>query len=353
MSQEYSQAILNDYSSDIKNQISSCDNLDSLENIRLESLGKKGKLSLWLADLRNMDAELRKDAGRMLNIAKSEIMAAIEEKKYQLEQRQLSERLSQDKIDVTLPVRPYHQGSIHPITKVTNEIAEIFARLGFDYAEGPLIEDDFHNFTALNIPKSHPAREMHDTFYLHNNENGDARMLRTHTSPVQIRYMKNNQPPLRMIAPGKTFRCDSDITHTPMFHQVEGLLIEKNANMAQLKWVIDYFLKEFFELDEVPHRLRPSFFPFTEPSAEVDIACRKEQGRLIIGEGDDWLEILGCGMVHTNVLLACDIDPAKYRGFAFGMGIERLAMLKYGMRDLRQFFEGDIRWLSHYGHRFM
>ena len=261
---------------------------------------------------------------------------------------ELNARLASEKIDVTLPARPSVQGKIHPVTQVIEEITAIFADMGFAVAEGPDIETDDYNFDKLNIPESHPARRMHDTFYLQGNGDGKA-LLRTHTSPVQIRTMQGGKPPFRFIAPGSTYRCDSDLTHTPMFHQIEGFVIDKGINMGHLKGCLIEFLKAFFELDEVPVRFRPSFFPFTEPSAEVDIGCKRSRDELKIGAGDDWLEVLGCGMVHPNVLKNCNLDPNEWQGFAFGMGVERLAMLKYGIPDLRTFFDSDTRWLSHYG----
>jgi phenylalanyl-tRNA synthetase alpha chain len=254
-----------------------------------------------------------------------------------------------DRVDITLPVRPEREGRLHPISQTFDEIIAIFGEMGFAVAEGPDIEDDFHNFTALNIPPEHPARQMHDTFYLPEKEDGERLLLRTHTSPVQIRTMQSSEPPLRIIVPGRTYRCDSDMTHTPMFHQVEGLIVDETTHMGHLKGCLIEFCRAYFEVDDVPVRFRPSYFPFTEPSAEVDIGCSRAGGELKIGEGDDWLEILGCGMVHPKVLAACGVDPEKYQGFAFGMGIERIAMLKYGIPDLRTFFDADLRWLRHYG----
>ncbi|MDH3703998.1 MAG: phenylalanine--tRNA ligase subunit alpha, partial [Alphaproteobacteria bacterium] len=261
----------------------------------------------------------------------------------------LEASLTGEMLDVTLPVRPERQGLLHPISQTVDEVIAILGEMGFTVAEGPDIEDDFHNFTALNIPPEHPARQMHDTFYLPEKPDGSRMVLRTHTSPVQIRTMENTEPPIRVIAPGRTYRCDSDITHTPMFHQVEGLVIDKSVHFGHLKGCLMDFCSAYFEVPDLPLRFRPSFFPFTEPSAEVDIGCSRDGGTLKIGAGDDWLEILGCGMVHPNVLNACGIDSAEYQGFAFGMGIERLAMLKYGIPDLRTFFESDLRWLRHYG----
>jgi phenylalanyl-tRNA synthetase alpha chain len=265
----------------------------------------------------------------------------------------LAARLATEAVDVTLPVRAaaIETGRIHPVSQVIDEITAIFADLGFSVAEGPDIETDHYNFTALNFPVGHPAREMHDTFFFRPDENGERMLLRTHTSPVQIRTMEKTAPPIRVICPGRTYRCDSDQTHTPMFHQVEGLVIDRESHVGNLKWVLEEFCRAFFEVERVEMRMRPSFFPFTEPSMEVDIRCRREGNEIRIGEGDDWLEILGCGMVHPNVIRFAGLDPDIYQGFAFGMGIDRVAMLKYGMPDLRAFFDADSRWLSHYGFR--
>ena len=323
--------------------------LDEIEGIRISQLGKKGVISIQLQGLGKLPPEERKEFGAKINAVKNEITSSIESKKQQLEATALDAKLEGEKIDVTLPIRPQKEGGIHPVSQVIEECIAIFASQGFAVEEGPEIEDDFHNFSALNIPPGHPAREMQDTFYLPANENGEPLVLRTHTSSVQIRTMQNGKPPFKFIAPGRVYRSDYDITHTPMFHQIEGLYIDKNINMGHLKGCLHNFLKAFFELDEVPLRFRPSFFPFTEPSAEVDIGCERKDGELKIGAGKDWLEILGCGMVHPNVLKNVGIDPDEYQGFAFGLGIERLAMLKYGAPDLRNFFDSDIRWLDHYG----
>ncbi len=323
--------------------------LEALEAARVAALGKKGSISGLMGRLGAMGPEERKAAGALLNAVKDEVAAAIAAAKAGLEAKALDERLARERVDVTLPVRPARQGRIHPIAQVMDEITAIFAQMGFAVAEGPDIEDDFHNFTALNIPAEHPARQIHDTFYFGERADGGRHLLRTHTSPVQIRTMLSQQPPIRIIAPGRTYRCDSDMTHTPMFHQVEGLVIDEHTHMGHLKGCLTEFVRTFFEVDEVPVRFRPSFFPFTEPSAEVDIGCSREGGELKIGPGKGWLEILGCGMVHPNVLRACGIDPDRYQGFAFGMGVERVAMLKYGIPDLRTFFESDLRWLEHYG----
>jgi phenylalanyl-tRNA synthetase alpha chain len=323
----------------------------ALEEVRLAALGKKGEISLKMRELGGMSPEERQVAGPALNALKDEIGAAIAAKKAALSDSVLDERLRTEWLDVTLPARPRRQGTIHPISQVTEEVTAIFADMGFWVAEGPQIETDWHNFDALNIPGHHPARAEMDTFYMARAE-GDNRpphVLRTHTSPVQIRSMLANGAPLRIIAPGRVYRADYDQTHTPMFHQVEGLAIDKSITMANLKWVLEEFCRAFFEVEGVELRFRASHFPFTEPSAEVDIRCSWEGGTLKLGEGDDWLEILGSGMVHPKVLEAGGIDPTQWQGFAFGMGIDRIAMLKYGIPDLRAFFDSDLRWLRHYG----
>ena len=316
----------------------------ALEELRVAWLGKKGRVTEELKTLGALDAEARKARGAELNDIKNQITEALDAKKSALAGAELNARLANETVDVTLPATSTLVGKLHPITQVTEEIRRIFADLGFDVATGPDIEDEYHNFDALNIPAHHPARQMHDTFYLK-----EGQVLRTHTSPVQIRTMKAGKPPFRFIAPGSTYRCDSDLTHTPMFHQVEGFVVDKNIHMGHLKGCLAEFLKAFFELDEVPVRFRPSFFPFTEPSAEVDIGCKRSKDELKIGAGEDWLEVMGCGMIHPNVLKNCGIDPNEWQGFAFGMGVERLAMLKYGIPDLRTCFESDVRWLQHYG----
>jgi phenylalanyl-tRNA synthetase alpha chain len=284
-----------------------------------------------------------------VNQLKDEVSAALETRRADLAGADLARRLAAERVDLTLPAPPERAGKIHPISQTIDEAIAIFGEMGFTLAEGPDIEDDFHNFTALNFPPGHPAREMHDTFYLPTKPDGSRLLLRTHTSPVQVRTMRRDKPPIRIIAPGRTYRSDSDQTHTPMFHQIEALVIDEATHMGHLRGCISAFVNAYFEQDNVPVRFRPSFFPFTEPSAEVDIGCSRKGGELKIGAGDDWLEILGCGMVHPNVLRACGIDPERYQGFAFGMGIERIAMLKYGIPDLRTFFDGDLRWLDHYG----
>ena len=321
----------------------------ALEQIRVEALGKKGEISLLMKGLGGLSPDARREQGARLNEVKDAVAAAIEGRKAALAEAELEKKLATERVDVTLPARPEAQGRLHPISQTIDEIVAIFGEMGFKVAEGPDIEDDFHNFTALNIPPEHPARQMHDTFYLAGEDSTVGKVLRTHTSPVQVRTMRSAGPPIRIIAPGRTYRSDSDMTHTPMFHQVEGLVIDETSHMGHLKGCLIEFCRAFFGVSDLPVRFRPSFFPFTEPSAEVDIGCSRKGGELKIGAGDDWLEILGCGMVHPKVLAMCDIDPTRYQGFAFGMGIERIAMLKYGIPDLRTFFEADLRWLRHYG----
>lgn len=330
--------------------IAEASSLESLENLRVGYLGKKGKLTGLLKSLGSLPAEDRKAFGQQVNEAKQTVQDALENRKTLLEDEALQKQLESERLDVSLPVRPQSKGHLHPIPQVVSEITAIFAEMGFAIAEGPDIEDDFHNFTALNFPPNHPARQMHDTFFLQGAEgSAEKPVLRTHTSPVQIRAMKEHGAPLRRVAPGKTYRSDSDQTHTPMFHQVEALAVDKDIHMGHLKGTVIEFLKAFFEVKELPVRFRPSYFPFTEPSAEVDIGCSRKDGQIVIGGGDDWLEVMGCGMVHPNVLRNCDVDPEQWQGFALGAGVERLAMLKYGMPDLRDFFESDLRWLKHYG----
>lgn len=343
---------MEDLKSEIVAMINAAADMKTLEEIRVSVLGKKGKITELMKGLGALSAEEKKEKGKSLNILKSEVEKAMDEQKAVLEDKELNAKLAAETIDVTLPVRAENQGRIHPVSKIYEEVVAIFGEMGFSVAEGPDIEDQFHNFNALNMPANHPARQMQDTFYIPNKESDDfddSYVVRTHTSPVQIRTMENQQPPIRIIAPGRTYRSDYDATHTPMFHQVEGLVIDKNITMAHLKGCLYDFVKAFFELDEIPVRYRPSYFPFTEPSAEMDIGCLKTKTELKIGAGNDWLEILGCGMVHPNVLRAGGIDPDVYQGFAFGVGIDRLAMLKYGIPDLRTFFESDVRWLKHYG----
>ncbi len=333
--------------------VKAANDIPALEEVRVTALGKKGKVTDMMKTLGGLDPEQRKQMGQALNQLKDEISAAIEARAALLKRAALEERLKTEKIDMTLSPRPRPQGTIHPISRTIGELTDIFADMGFSVAEGPEIENDFNNFTALNFPPGHPARQMHDTFYLPDvaGQTGDQakRLLRTHTSTVQVHVMQTQKPPIRVIIPGRTYRSDYDMTHTPMFHQLEGLLIDKTAHMGHLKGCLIEFCKRFFEVDELPTRFRPSFFPFTEPSAEMDIGCSRAGGELKIGAGNDWLEILGCGMVHPQVLKNCGINPDEYQGFAFGMGIERIAMLKYGIPDLRTFFESDLRWLKHYG----
>ena len=320
----------------------------ALDDVRVTALGKKGRITEMMKTLGALAPDARKERGAALNVIKDEVAQGIEARQKELAAAELTARLEKERIDVTLSPRPQAEGRIHPISQTIDEIVTIFGAMGFKVAKGPDIESDYYNFTALNIPADHPAREMQDTFYLP--QTGEhPTVLRTQTSPVQIRTMQKQKPPIRIIAPGRTYRCDYDMTHTPMFHQVEGLVIDETTNMSHLKGCLMDFLRSFFGIADLPLRFRPSYFPFTEPSAEIDIGCSRKGGELKLGNHGDWLEIGGCGMVHPNVLKNCGIDPDVYQGFAFGMGIERMAMLKYGIPDLRTFFEGDIRWLKHYG----
>jgi phenylalanyl-tRNA synthetase alpha chain len=327
----------------------------TLEAVRVAALGKKGRVSELMKGLGAMSPEERKSAGPRLNGLKDRLTDAIAARREALHEAKLEARLAGERIDVTLPAREsaLAAGRIHPLTQVWDEVVAIFADMGFSVEQGPDIETDHYNFTALNFPEGHPAREMHDTFYFEPRAAADGTLsrplLRTHTSPVQVRTMERGQPPFRFICPGRTYRCDSDQTHTPQFHQIEGVVVDEATHMGHLKWVLEEFLRAFFEVDGVELRMRPSFFPFTEPSMEVDVRCARLGNEIRIGEGNDWLEILGCGMVHPNVLRNSGVDPARYQGFAFGMGLDRLAMLKYGIPDLRAFFEADLRWLRHYG----
>jgi phenylalanyl-tRNA synthetase alpha chain len=330
-------------------EVAAAPDMAGLEAVRVAALGKKGRITAQMKGLGQLAPEDRRDAGAALNKVKEAVAAAIEARKAGLHEAELEARLATESIDVTLSARHQPQGRLHPISQVMDEIATIFADMGFTIAEGPDIEDDFHNFTALNIPPEHPARQMQDTFYLPPRPDGMPMVLRTHTSPVQIRTMQDTPPPHRIVVPGRTYRSDSDQTHTPMFHQIEGLVIGKDIHMGHLKGTLQAFCEAFFEVENLRIRFRPSYFPFTEPSAEVDIGCSYEGGNIRIGEGDDWLEILGCGMVNPRVLEACDVDPNEWQGFAWGMGIDRIAMLKYGIPDLRAFFDCDLRWLHHYG----
>jgi phenylalanyl-tRNA synthetase alpha chain len=327
----------------------------ALEALRVAALGKTGEITALLKTMGSMTPEERQQRGPKIHALREAVSGAITAKKDELDSAELDRRLATERIDLSLPTRESPKGSVHPVSQVMDELAEIFADLGFAVAEGPEIEDDWHNFTALNIPETHPARAMHDTFYVASG-NGDGRplnVLRTHTSPVQIRTMMNQQPPIRIIAPGRVYRSDSDATHTPMFHQIEGLVIDRGIHMGHLKWTLETFLKAFFERDDIVLRLRPSYFPFTEPSAEVDVGWSMEKGRRVVGGSEGWMEVLGSGMVHPRVIAACGLDPDEWQGFAFGTGVDRLAMLKYGMDDLRAFFDGDLRWMKHYGFRFL
>ena len=316
----------------------------ALDDVRVRYLGKKGEISALLKSLGGLNADERPKAGALINEAKQRVQAAIDERRQTLEEAALNQQLSAETLDVTLPGRGEQPGALHPVTRMRRRMEDFFLRLGFDIAEGPEVEDDFHNFEALNIPAHHPARAMHDTFYF-----GDGRLLRTHTSPVQVRVMQKGEPPFRIIAPGRVYRCDSDLTHTPMFHQVEGLLVDENITFADLKGTVAAFLKFVFEVDDLPVRFRPSYFPFTEPSAEVDVGCMTCGGEgCRVCSHSGWLEIMGCGMVHPKVLEHGGVDATRYSGFAFGMGVERLAMLRYGVNDLRLFFENDARFLSQF-----
>ncbi len=330
---------------DLLSEVAASKDLASLDQVRVSAVGKKGRVSALMSKLGSLPAEERKAFGQQVNSLKTKITDAIESRKATLDAAELEARLSNEVTDVTLPVRTgaLLEGRIHPVSQVFDECVEIFADMGFEVAEGPDIETDDFNFGKLNIPDEHPARQDHDTFYLSPGKDGSRLLLRTHTSPVQVRTMQAKQPPIRIIAPGRVYRCDSDQTHTPMFHQIEGLVIDETTHMGHLKWVLEEFAKAFFEVDEVGMRFRASHFPFTEPSMEVDIDAAA------IGKPGSWLEILGCGMVHPNVLRNCGIDPEKYQGFAFGMGLDRITMLKYGIPDLRAFFSADLRWLRHYG----
>jgi len=325
----------------------------AIEAVRVAALGKKGSVSELLKTLGAMTPEERQTRGAAINALKTEVTDAIAARKAELKDAAIASRLKAETLDVSLPVRssPAERGRIHPISQIVDEITAIFADLGFSIAEGPDIETDYYNFTALNFPEGHPAREMHDTFFFSPDEKGERKVLRTHTSPVQVRTMEAQKPPIRIVIPGKTYRQDSDATHSPMFHQVEGLVIDRKAHVGNLRWVLEEFCKAFFEVPSVTMRFRPSFFPFTEPSFEVDIQCDRSGGQVKFGEGNDWMEILGCGMVHPNVLKAGGLDPDEFQGFAWGMGLDRIAMLKYGMPDLRDFFNADVRWMNHYGFR--
>jgi phenylalanyl-tRNA synthetase alpha chain len=331
--------------------IESAGTLDALEAVRVSALGKQGSVSALLKTMGGMSPEERQTQGPIINGLRESITTALTAKKADLETAELNRRLATERVDMTLPAPDAPRGTIHPVSQVMDELAEIFADMGFAVAEGPEIEDDWHNFTALNIPETHPARAMHDTFYFPDDmaRDGQKMVLRTHTSPVQIRTMTSQEPPIRIIAPGRVYRSDSDATHTPMFHQIEGLVIDKGIHLGHLKWTLETFLKAYFEREDVVLRLRPSYFPFTEPSVEVDVGYSVINGKRVIGGAEGWMEVLGSGMVHRKVIAACGLDPDVWQGFAFGTGVDRLAMLKYGMDDLRAFFDGDNRWLQHYG----
>jgi len=337
---------LDNISSNFEKKINFVKSKEELQNLKTDFFGKNGKITLQFKSLGSIEADKRKDFASSLNRLKDRLTSQLEEKFLKLETLEVNEKLKGEKLDVTLPVRSFQSGKIHPVSQVIDEVSSIFSEIGFSVAEGPDVETEYNNFTALNTPEDHPARDMHDTFYL---EEGKKILLRTHTSPVQIRTMLTEKPPFKIIVPGRTYRCDSDQTHAPMFHQLEGLHIDKNITMSHLKGCLDYFIKEFFEVKNIKMRFRPSYFPFTEPSAEVDIGYEIKDGKIIIGEGDKWLEVLGCGMVHPNVLENVNVNSDEFQGYAFGIGIDRLAMLKYGINDLRAFFDCDYRWLSQFG----
>ncbi len=335
--------------SELTAAIDAAETPDALEAVRIAALGKQGSVSALLKTMGAMSPDERQVQGPIINGLRETVTAALAAKKIALETAALNQRLATERLDMTLPAPATPQGSVHPVSQVMDELAEIFADMGFAVAEGPEIEDQWHNFTALNMPETHPARAMHDTFYMTAADGEEPKVLRTHTSPVQIRTMTSQEPPIRIIAPGRVYRSDSDATHTPMFHQIEGLVIDKGIHLGHLKWTLETFLKAFFERDDVVLRLRPSYFPFTEPSVEIDVGYSVVNGKRVIGGSEGWLEVLGSGMVHPKVITACGLDPEVYQGFAFGTGVDRLAMLKYGMDDLRAFFDGDLRWLGHYG----
>ena len=329
--------------------VAAASDLAVLDELRVTALGKAGSVSALLKGMGALSPDERRMQGPLVNGLRDRLQAAITERKAALENAELDRRLAAEAVDLSLPAPPRRKGSVHPTMQVMDELVAIFADMGFSVAEGPDIEDDFHNFTALNFPPRHPARELHDTFFLTPDEAGERKVLRTHTSPVQVRAMMSGPPPIRIIAPGRTYRSDSDATHTPMFHQIEGLVIDRDIHMGHLKWTLETFLARFFETGAVTTRFRPHHFPFTEPSAEIDVQCDRSGGEIRIGQGTEWLEILGCGMVHPNVLRNAGLDPDAWQGFAFGCGVDRLAMLKYGVPDLRDMFASDVRWLEHYG----
>jgi phenylalanyl-tRNA synthetase alpha chain len=332
-------------------RIAAAKNLAELDAVRVAALGKAGEITAKLKSLGSMDPDTRAAEAPKIHALREAVTSAIADRKAGLEAAELERKLATETIDLSLPAPDSLSGTIHPVSQVMDELAEIFADLGFSVAEGPEIESQWYNFTALNMPESHPARAMHDTFYLEAADGEEAEVLRTHTSPVQIRSMQEHGAPLRVIAPGRVYRSDSDATHTPMFHQIEGLVIGRDITLGHLKWTLETFLKAFFERDDIVLRLRPSYFPFTEPSAEVDVGWSMERGRRVVGGEEGWMEVLGSGMVHPRVIAAAGLNPDEWQGFAFGTGVDRLAMLKYGMDDLRAFFDGDIRWLKHYGFR--
>ncbi len=334
---------------DITTAVDAAPDLQALEAVRVSVLGKQGSISALLKSLGAMSPPERRERGPQINGLRDAVQARIADRREALEASALDEQLKAEALDLTLPAPPRRRGTLHPTLRTMDELSAIFAEMGFAVAEGPDIEDDWHNFTALNFPPKHPAREMHDTFFLAPDESGERRVLRTHTSPVQVRTMMSQSPPIRIIAPGRTYRCDSDATHAPMFHQIEGLVIDRDIHMGHLKWTLNTFLARFFEVEGVTTRFRPHHFPFTEPSAEMDVQCDRSGEAIRIGQGADWLEIMGCGMVHPNVLRNCGVDPDQWQGFAFGVGVDRLAMLKYGMPDVRDTFASDVRWLRHYG----
>ncbi len=339
---------------ELTDQIRSAPDLSALDQLRVSALGKSGSITAQLKSLGKMSADERAERAPKIHAQREAVTAAIAQRKAELEAAELEKRLATERVDLSLPAPESPKGSVHPVSQVMDELAEIFADLGFAVAEGPEIEEQWFNFTALNMPEFHPARAMQDTFYVRridDDPEAESHVLRTHTSPVQIRTMKSQPPPLRLIAPGRVYRSDSDATHTPMFHQIEGLVIDRDINMGHLKWTLETFLKAFFERDDIVLRMRPSYFPFTEPSAEIDVGWSMEKGRRIVGGCEGWMEVLGSGMVHPSVIANCGLDPEEWQGFAFGTGVDRLAMLKYGMDDLRAFFDADLRWLKHYGFR--
>jgi phenylalanyl-tRNA synthetase alpha chain len=352
---------LNTLKTDLIAQVDAAPDAAALEAIRIAALGKSGQISELLKSLGKMSPDERREQGPLINGLRDAVAGRIAERKAQMEAAELDRRLAAEGVDLSLPAPPRRRGSVHPTMQVMDEMVSIFAEMGFSVAEGPDIETDFNNFTALNFPPKHPAREMHDTFFMAADEAGERKVLRTHTSPVQVRVMRQinekvpawvatgQEPPIRVVVPGRTYRCDSDATHTPMFHQMEGLVIDKAVHMGHLKWTLETFISRFFETEGVVSRFRPHHFPFTEPSAEMDVQCDRSGGDIKIGQGTDWLEVVGCGMVHPNVLRNCGLDPEVWQGFAFGFGVDRLGMLKYGMPDLRDMFAGDARWLGHYG----